>query len=78
MRYRNWLYQPIVCLIRLYQIACSPILNRLGVRCRFYPTCSEYTILAVKRYGLRLGLRKSYARLMRCRPDNLDTCIDYP
>lgn len=55
----------------------SPILNH-WMRCRFYPTCSEYAILSIRKYGLKLGIKKTYHRLLRCRPDNLESCLDFP
>ena len=64
--------------IRVYQKTLSPTLRRLGVRCRFYPTCSQYSIMAIRKYGLRVGIRKTYLRLRRCRPDNFESCIDFP
>lgn len=67
-----------IILIRIYQKSLSPILNHFGIRCRFYPTCSEYGILAIKRYGFLNGIKKIYKRLKRCRPDNFDSCIDFP
>lgn len=36
--------------------------------CRFSPTCSEYTIRAVKKYGVALGLWKGLYRIVRCNP----------
>jgi hypothetical protein len=36
--------------------------------CRFIPTCSQYTIEAVDKYGAAKGLRMGMARLIRCRP----------
>ena len=66
-----------VLIIRLYQLALSPILRR-WLRCRFHPTCSEYAILALSKYGLLAGTAKAVRRLLRCRPDNLESCIDYP
>ena len=38
----------LLALIRFYQYAISPMLGR---RCRFYPSCSEYTAEAVQKYG---------------------------
>ena len=38
-----------IFLIRFYQICISPL---LAPRCRFYPTCSQYALEAVKKYGL--------------------------
>ena len=68
----------LIALIRLYQRVLSPVLSRHGVRCRFYPSCSEYGILAITKYGPLAGLRKTAGRIMRCRPDNVESCIDYP
>ncbi|MCK4269442.1 MAG: membrane protein insertion efficiency factor YidD [Methanogenium sp.] len=65
-------------LIRGYQKKISPILNKRGVKCRFYPTCSDYMILAIQKYGLLKGIKKGINRIRRCRPDNYESCIDYP
>jgi len=65
-------------LIKIYQKTLSRILYHLGVRCRFYPTCSEYAILAIRKYGWLIGTKKTYYRLLRCRPNNFDSCIDFP
>jgi putative membrane protein insertion efficiency factor len=63
--------------IRVYQKTFSPLLYRWGVRCRFYPSCSAYAVLAFQQDGFREGFRKTYHRLLRCRPDNLESCIDF-
>lgn len=44
--------------------------------CRFEPSCSNYTILAIKKYGLRTGCCKGIDRLYRCRQPNGG--IDFP
>ena len=54
-----------VFLIRLYQRFVSPL---LGPRCRFVPTCSEYTVQAIERYGALRGILKGTLRIMRCHP----------
>jgi hypothetical protein len=41
---------------------------RLPTRCRYTPTCSAYGLEAVERYGTRVGLKLTVARLWRCRP----------
>ena len=56
-----------VLLIRCYQKLVSPILGRT---CRFYPSCSEYFILAVRKYGLLTGSCKGIYRVARCHPWN--------
>lgn len=54
-------------LIRLYQIAISPL---LGPRCRFVPTCSCYGITALKRHGLLKGGWLTLKRVLKCHPLN--------
>ena len=39
-------------------------------RCRFQPTCSTYMIMAIKKYGLFIGVIKGINRLSRCKPPN--------
>jgi putative membrane protein insertion efficiency factor len=51
--------------IREYQRVIS---SRTPARCRFTPTCSQYGLLAVQRYGLRAGLGMIRDRLRRCAP----------
>jgi uncharacterized protein len=52
-------------LIRAYQYVISPM---LGPRCRFTPSCSEYSILALRKYGALKGLWLSVKRVGRCHP----------
>ncbi len=51
--------------IRLYQHLASPI---LPASCRFTPSCSEYTALAIERFGVVRGVFKGMWRIMRCNP----------
>lgn len=52
-------------LIRVYQRTLSPL---LGPRCRFYPSCSQYTLEAVGIHGVAYGLWLGLRRLARCHP----------
>jgi uncharacterized protein len=52
-------------LIRIYQWTLSPL---LGPRCRFYPSCSQYALEAIERFGLVKGGWLAVARLARCHP----------
>lgn len=52
-------------LVRAYQLALSPW---LGGRCRHLPSCSEYAITAVERYGAWRGSWLALKRLGRCQP----------
>ena len=57
----------LVTLVRLYQWLISPL---LGQRCRFYPSCSEYFIGAVRKYGAISGSLRGIWRICRCHPFN--------
>jgi len=54
-----------VILIRIYQICISPFLSPC---CRFYPTCSEYAIAAIRRHGPVKGTFLGMKRILRCHP----------
>lgn len=55
----------VIGLIRAYQYAISPL---LGARCRFHPSCSQYTLEAVRRFGALYGAWLGMRRLARCHP----------
>ncbi|MDQ6843424.1 MAG: membrane protein insertion efficiency factor YidD [Bacteroidota bacterium] len=56
---------PFIGLIKLYQLIISPW---LGPSCRYTPTCSQYGIEALKKYGLFKGLWLTIKRIARCHP----------
>ena len=78
--YRIWLMlegalkELLIYLISLYRRYISPLKPRT---CRFYPTCSEYAILSLKKYGLLRGGAKAAWRVVRCNPFNPGG-VDYP
>lgn len=51
--------------IRIYQRILSPA---FGQRCRYYPSCSEYAVQAIARFGILRGLVLAGWRLLRCNP----------
>ncbi|MCS6843758.1 MAG: membrane protein insertion efficiency factor YidD [Caldilineales bacterium] len=55
----------VVLLIRLYQRFISPL---LPPSCIYHPTCSNYTLEAVQRYGVLKGLWLGIKRISRCHP----------
>lgn len=55
----------LISLIRFYQKFISPLKRP---SCRFYPTCSEYSIQAIKKYGAIKGTWKSIVRISKCHP----------
>lgn len=58
----SWL---LVAVVRLYQLFISPW---LGQNCRYQPTCSNYMILAVQKYGFLRGAWRGVCRIARCHP----------
>ena len=55
----------MILLIRGYQIFLSPL---LGSNCRFTPTCSQYAIEAIRKYGVLKGGWMSIKRICKCHP----------
>jgi putative membrane protein insertion efficiency factor len=55
-------------LIKFYQFFISPL---LGQRCRFQPTCSQYSAIAIDRFGLGKGSIMGVKRICRCHPWNI-------
>ena len=46
-------------------------------KCRFYPNCSNYFILAIKKYGYLNGILKTLIRILKCNPFS-NSKIDFP
>jgi putative membrane protein insertion efficiency factor len=57
----------LLALVRLYQLCISPL---LPPACRFYPSCSQYALVAIRRHGALRGTWLAIARLARCHPWN--------
>jgi putative membrane protein insertion efficiency factor len=51
--------------LRAYRLLVSPL---LGNRCKYYPSCSEYAVQAIDRFGILRGLVLAGWRLLRCNP----------
>ena len=58
----------LMFLINLYQKYISPVFTHLGSHCKYYPTCSEYTKQAIKKYGVFKGILLGFWRILRCNP----------
>ena len=54
-----------IYLINFYQKHISKL---FGSKCRFYPTCSEYTKQAIDKYGIIKGIFKGFLRIIKCNP----------
>jgi putative membrane protein insertion efficiency factor len=58
----------IISFIRFYKKHISIYFEKNGVKCKFYPTCSEYAIEALEKYGAIKGSFLSIKRIFRCNP----------
>ncbi len=56
----------LIFIIKTYQLLLSPLLG--PSKCRYTPTCSEYAMEALKKYGILKGLWLSFKRIIRCAP----------
>lgn len=63
----------LISLIRIYQRFAPMNIRR---RCRFEPSCSEYMVLAIQKYGMKSGFLKGVDRIKRC--GSGDGGYDYP
>lgn len=52
-------------LVTFYRAAISPLFPSC---CRFTPTCSEYSLIALRKYGFFKGMKLTIKRIIRCRP----------
>jgi uncharacterized protein len=57
----------LIALVRLYQWTLRPF---IGANCRFFPTCSEYAVEALRTQGALRGARLAAWRILRCNPWN--------
>lgn len=55
-------------MINWYQKNISLWLESKNIRCKYYPTCSEYTKQAIEKYGAAKGTALGLARIIRCNP----------
>lgn len=61
----SWVAVPLLALVRAYQLLVSPL---LGPTCKFYPSCSEYAVQALREHGAARGTWLAGRRLLRCHP----------
>ncbi|MBA3298928.1 MAG: membrane protein insertion efficiency factor YidD [Thermoleophilaceae bacterium] len=55
----------VVAPVRLYQHVISPVIPQ---RCKYYPSCSQYSVASIRQYGILRGLVLTAWRLLRCNP----------
>jgi putative membrane protein insertion efficiency factor len=57
----------LIVMIKFYQRYLSPL---KPPTCRFYPTCSQYMLEAIEKYGIKRGISMGFRRILRCHPLN--------
>ncbi|NJW53780.1 membrane protein insertion efficiency factor YidD [Salinimicrobium oceani] len=62
---KKWLTYPLIALVRFYQRFISPF---TPATCRYTPTCSQYTIEALRAHGPLKGSWLSIKRILSCNP----------
>lgn len=64
----------IIYIIYGYQFTISLL---IGPRCRFIPTCSQYGIESINKFGIILGIFLTFKRILKCSPLNLggEDCV---
>lgn len=75
---KQWLLRGELAAIEQYRKLGSPWLLRLGVRCRFHPSCSEYALWVLRADGFLLGNGRVLWRLLRCGPWTPKATLDLP
>lgn len=58
----------VIFLIKLYKKYISKMFHFFGFDCKFYPTCSDYTMQAVEKYGTIKGIFLGIKRILKCNP----------
>jgi uncharacterized protein len=62
---KKWLAYPFIWLVKFYQKGISPL---TPATCRYSPTCSQYTLEALKRHGVFKGGWLGIKRILSCNP----------
>ena len=57
-----------IYLIEIYQKNISNLISRGKIKCKYYPSCSEYTKQAIEKYGSLKGIFIGMCRILRCNP----------
>lgn len=57
-----------IWMLRGYQKKISPFFQAQGVQCKFYPSCSDYMVQAIQKYGCIKGVWLGIKRILRCHP----------
>ena len=68
MQERNKMKKFLIMIINWYQKNISMWLDSKNIKCKYYPTCSEYTKQAIEKYGAVKGSILGIIRIIKCNP----------
>ena len=57
-----------IIIFKFYKKRISPIFSFMGIHCKYYPTCSEYMMQAIEKYGFIKGFFLGIFRFLKCNP----------
>ena len=73
------IWMSIVCIICIWQGNLGGFVKkRKKIKCRFTPSCSNYAILALKKYGFLYGWQLAIRRIKKCNHNIVFGTNDYP
>lgn len=72
---RNLPAAVLIGVLRVYQSVISPL---TGPTCKYYPSCSQYAIIAIRTHGTLRGTGLALWRILRCNPWSLGGVDDVP
>lgn len=58
----------VIFILKIYKKSISPMIASKGINCKFHPTCSEYMMQAIEKYGVIKGVYLGVKRLLKCNP----------
>ena len=58
----------LIKILKFYKKEVSPFFSTIGVHCKYEPTCSEYMMQAIEKYGAFKGFLLGIQRFLKCNP----------
>jgi len=58
----------LIKILKFYKKGISPFFSTIGVHCKYEPTCSEYMMQAIEKYGAFKGCFLGIKRFLKCNP----------
>ena len=58
----------MIFLLKVYKKTIYQMISACGIYCKYYPTCSEYMVQAIEKYGVIKGFLLGIKRILKCNP----------